>query len=103
MAIATASVGIAAGSEDPLIEGCRLRWPNSASNGRVNLPILFMVDVATTFTLLATRRGGGMIGIHLAWVLSNLCSTGSSQGSTVGREFVMGLRKTLHLSSCCGF
>ena len=72
MDIATTSVAIAAGSADPLVEGCKLRWPKSANDSRVNLPIPLAVAVAMTFLLLATYRGGGMISTHLAWDLSNL-------------------------------
>ena len=89
--IATTSTGvsaaIAAGSADPLVLGwgCRLSWPNSASDGMVNRPIPQGVAVVTQFSSLASCRGGGTIGTHLAWVSLNLCRTGSCQGSTVGQ------------------
>ena len=65
MAIATTSIAVAAGSANPLVAGCRLRWPNSASDGMVNLLMPLVVAITTTFSLLATCRGGGMIGTHL--------------------------------------
>ena len=42
------SVATAAGSADPLVLGCRLSWPNSASDGMVNRPIPQSVAVVTS-------------------------------------------------------
>ena len=57
--IATTSTGVsvaaAGGSADPLVLGCRLSWPNSASNGMVNRPIPQVVAIAMTFSSLASR------------------------------------------------
>ena len=54
--IANASVAIAAGSADPLVAGCRLRWPNSASERMVNLPILLAVAIVMTFLSLVSQE-----------------------------------------------
>ena len=109
MVIATTSTAvsaaIAAGSADPLVlgSGCRLSWPNSASDGMVNRPIPRAVAVATQFSSLASHRGGRTIGTHLAWVSLNLCRTGLCQGSTAGRAVAIDVVWVKRICKCISF
>jgi uncharacterized membrane protein len=54
--IATASDAIAAGTEDPLVQGWTLRWLNSVSDGKVNLPISLVVTVVTTILVACHQK-----------------------------------------------
>ena len=70
MAIATASVAVAAALVAPWLRISRLSQQNSASDSMVNPLIPLTVDITTMFSSLITWGGGGRIQItHLCILL----------------------------------